>query len=150
MFRRGPAAYEPSADIVHGFWAGLMSRMNLPEKYHQIILWIGDATGAPDALLHVHAGMAVLIAARLITGRSLATPIPFAVVCLAELLNEVMDRLSHGSWQWPDTSLDVVNTLFWPFIVMIGLRVRRAREGRRPIFEDRSANVDQPRPQSML
>ncbi len=112
-----------------------MSRMSIPEHYHRLIVWIGDGTGAPDALLHVHAGMAVLIAARLITGRSLATPIPFAVVCLAELLNEVMDRLSHGSWQWPDTGLDVVNTLFWPFILMIGLRARRAREGKRPSLE---------------
>lgn len=102
--------------------------MNFPEQYHQIIVWIGDRTGATDALLHVHAGMAVLIVARLITGRSLATPIPFAVVCVAELFNEVMDRLNHGSWLWHDTSLDVINTLFWPFVLMIGLRARRARE----------------------
>ena len=105
--------------------------MNIPARYAQFINWIGDGTGAPDALLHVHAGMAVLIVTRVITGRSLATPIPFAVVCLAEFANEVMDRLNNGDWRWPDTSLDIINTLFWPFVLMVGLRWRRAHQGQR-------------------
>jgi len=113
--------------------------MNLPHLYQQFIQWIGDGTGAPDSLLHVHAGMAVLFLARLATRRSLATPVPFAIVCLAELGNEVMDRLNYGSWRWPDTSLDILNTLFWPFVLMIGLRWRRAHPlpaagRRRPAF----------------
>jgi hypothetical protein len=45
--------------------------------------------GAPDSLLHVHTGMAVLIAARLVSGRSVATPMPFGVVWLAEPANEI-------------------------------------------------------------
>jgi hypothetical protein len=104
--------------------------MNLAHHYERMIQWIGDGTGASDALLHVHAGMAVLLAARLITGRSLATPIPFAVVCVAEFANEILDRINNGSWLWLDTGLDVVNTLVWPLVLMIGLRVRRSREGR--------------------
>jgi hypothetical protein len=105
--------------------------MNFANLYEQVIQSIGDGTGASDALLHVHAGMVVLLAARLVTGRSLATPIPFAVVCVAELANEILDRMSHGSWLWADTSLDVINTLVWPFVLMIGLRVRRSQEGKR-------------------
>lgn len=105
--------------------------MNVPEIYHRFVMWIGDGTGAPDSLLHVHAGMAVLLTARLITRRSLATPVPFLVVCLAEMANEVLDRVHSGSWMWRDTSLDILNTLFWPFVLMIGLRIRRAREGRK-------------------
>ena len=104
--------------------------MNLAQRYHDIILAIGDGTGASDSLLHVHAGMALLLLARLITGKSLATPIPFLIVCLAELFNEIMDRLSFGSWRVMDTSLDVLNTLFWPFVLMIGLRIRRLRDHR--------------------
>ena len=106
-------------------------QMDWARQYERFIQWIGDGTGAPDSLLHVHAGMAVLLAARLITGRSLATPVPFAIVCIAELANEILDRVNHGSWKWTDTSLDVVNTLFWPLVLMIGLRVRRSREARR-------------------
>jgi hypothetical protein len=105
--------------------------MDFAGAYERFIQWVGDGTGAPDSLLHVHAGMAVLLVARLITGRSLATPLPFAIVCAAELTNEVLDRINHGSWLWADTSLDIVNTLFWPLVLMIGLRVRRSREGKR-------------------
>jgi hypothetical protein len=104
--------------------------MNFAEQYHSFILWIGDGTGAPDSLLHVHAGMAILLLARLITGRSLATPIPFAVVCAAELGNEVLDRISNGRWLWSDAALDIVNTLLWPLVLMIGLGIRRSRESR--------------------
>ncbi|GGE02985.1 hypothetical protein GCM10011515_23240 [Tsuneonella deserti] len=105
--------------------------MSIADLYHRFILWIGDGTGASDSLLHVHAGMAVLLAARLVTGRSLATPLPFLVVCIAELANEVLDRAYSGTWLWGDTSLDILNTLFWPFVLMVGLRARRSREARR-------------------
>lgn len=105
--------------------------MNIADIYHRFTFWIGDGTGASDSLLHVHAGMAILLAARLVSGRSLATPVPFAVVCLVALANEALDRLHNGTWLWSDTSLDILNTLFWPFVLMVGLRARRSREGRR-------------------
>ena len=108
--------------------------MDFPSLYHHVIIWIGDGTGASDSLLHVHAGLAVLFLARIVTRRSLATPVPFLVVCVAAIANEVMDRLNHGSWRWDDTLLDIVNTLFWPLVLMIGLRLRRARE-KRPTAE---------------
>jgi hypothetical protein len=104
-----------------------LQSMDVASAYGRFTQWIGDGTGASDALLHVHAGLAVLLIARLVTRRSLATPIPFAIVCLAELVNEVLDRIHYGSWRWWDTSLDVVNTLFWPFVLMIGLRLRSPR-----------------------
>ncbi len=100
--------------------------MNLLKLYHDVILWIGDSTGASDALLHVHAGMVVLFLARIVTRRSLATPIPFAVVCAAELGNEVLDHLAVGHWNTGDAIADVINTLFWPLVLMLGLRLRRA------------------------
>jgi hypothetical protein len=102
--------------------------MNIASAYEALIRWIGDGTGASDSLLHVHAGLAVLLMARMATGRSLATPVPFVIVCCAEFANEILDRISHGSWLWKDTGLDVLNTLFWPFVLMIGLRVRKLRE----------------------
>jgi hypothetical protein len=109
---------------------GTLRGNTIPQAYEGVIQRIADWTGASDSLLHVHAGMAVLLAARLLTGRSLATPIPFAAVCVFEFVNEVMDRMSYGSWHWPDTGMDALNTLFWPFVLMIGLRVRRARAAR--------------------
>jgi hypothetical protein len=102
--------------------------MNIPALYQALVFAIGDGTGASDSLLHVHAGLAVLFLARLVTRRSLATPIPFLVVVAAEAFNEIMDRITYGSWRVADTSLDIVNTLFWPFVLMIGLRWRRAHD----------------------
>ena len=102
--------------------------MDITALYQSMITAIGDGTGASDSLLHVHAGLAVLFLARLVTRRSLATPIPFLVVVAAEAANEIMDRLSYGSWRMQDTGLDILNTLFWPFVLMVGLRWRRAHE----------------------
>lgn len=104
--------------------------MDVSGTYGRVIQWIGDGTGASDALLHVHGGLAVLLIARVVTGRSLATPVPFAVVCIAALTKEVLDRMAYGSWRWWDTGFDVANTIFWPLVLMIGLRLRRAREAK--------------------
>jgi hypothetical protein len=102
--------------------------MSPAELYHAATMWIGDGTGAADSLLHVHAGLAVLFLARIVTRRSLATIVPFAIVCAAELFNEVMDRIHLGYWLWPDTISDVVQTLFWPLVLMLGLRWRKAHD----------------------
>jgi hypothetical protein len=103
--------------------------MNPVDLYGRLIQWIGDGTGAPDTVLHIHAGMAILLAARLVTRRSLATLVPLSFVYLAEFLNEVADRLGHGRWM-PDTLSDVLNTVFWPTVLFIGLRLRAARAAR--------------------
>jgi len=102
--------------------------MHFATLYQDMIAAIGDGTGASDSLLHVHAGLAILFLARMITRRSLATPIPFLVVVVAEAANEIMDRLTYGSWRVADTSLDIVNTLFWPLVLLVGLRWRRAHD----------------------
>ena len=96
----------------------------IPATYHRFIDWIGDGTGLPDAILHIHAGMAVLMIARIVTRRSLGSFVPWSLVVLAEAFNEVMDRLQFGSWRWDDTLLDIVNTLFWPTVICLGIRLR--------------------------
>ena len=102
--------------------------MNIPALYADLIQWIAGGTGMSDSILHVHAGMIVLFLARIVTRRSLSTPIPLAFVALAEAGNEILDRLHYGSWRWGDTSSDIVNTLFWPTVLFIGLRLRRPRD----------------------
>ncbi|VVT07179.1 conserved hypothetical protein [Sphingomonas sp. EC-HK361] len=98
--------------------------MNLPDYYHSLIDWIGDGTGLPDTILHIHAGMAVLMLARIVTRRSLGTLVPLSVVIAAEAGNEILDRLHFGSWRWDDTLSDIGNTLFWPTVICIGIRLR--------------------------
>lgn len=98
-------------------------QMNFPEFYHSIIIWIGDGTGLPDSILHIHAGMAVFLLIRLVSGRSLGTFIPFVFVVIAEAANEVMDYMVYG-WRPADTYLDIANTLFWPFVLSLAVRLR--------------------------
>lgn len=38
-------------------------------RYHPLIDWTGDGTGLPDMILHIHAGMAVLLHARVVARR---------------------------------------------------------------------------------
>ena len=98
--------------------------LDLPDLWTRFTLWIGDGTGLPDTVLHIHAGLAVLMVARLVTGRSLGTFVPLSIVAAAEAGNEILDRLHYGSWRWPDTISDVIHTLFWPTVICLAIRLR--------------------------
>lgn len=97
--------------------------MSLPQLYQQFITWIGNGTGLPDTVLHIHAGLAVLMLARLVARRSLGSLVPLSIVAVAEGANEVMDRITYHSWRWPDTISDVAHTMFWPTVICIGIRL---------------------------
>lgn len=112
-----------------------MTSKGLAQLYHAFIDWIGDGTGLSDTILHIHAGMVVLLIARVATGRSLGSLVPLAVVAAAEAFNELMDRIAFGSWRWADTSSDIVNTLLWPTVICLAVRLRplaATRKRRRP------------------
>ncbi len=117
--------------------------MSFATLYHDVILWIGDGTGLPDAILHIHAGLAVLMVARLVLGRSLGSFVPFAFVVAAEAANEILDRLAFGAWRWPDTFADIGNTLFWPFVISLAVRVRPMIDHRQ---DDIPTALDEPAP----
>jgi len=104
----------------------------IPFSYHKLIEWIGDGTGLSDTILHIHAGMLLLLLTRILARRSLGSLIPLSVVCIAELGNELMDRLFFGSWRWPDTTSDVINTLFWPTVICLAVRYRPLLEKKIP------------------
>lgn len=97
--------------------------MDIPGIYHGWIVWIGDGTGLPDAILHIHAGLAILLIVRLVSRRSLGSFVPFAVVVLAEFGNELLDYLHYGL-RLNDTLTDISNTLFWPLVISLGVRLR--------------------------
>ena len=99
---------------------------SLIDFYRPLSAALGMSTGASDSLLHVHGGMVILFLARVATRRSLATWTPFLFVLAAAIAKEVADRIAHGTWRMPDSALDLVNTIFWPFVLMVGLRWRRA------------------------
>ncbi|WP_447931369.1 hypothetical protein [Sphingopyxis fribergensis] len=108
----------------------------LIEFYRPLSWALGESTGASDSLMHVHGGMIVLFLARLATRRSLATWTPFLFVLAAAIAKEIADRIAHGAWRMPDSGFDVLNTIFWPFVLMVGLRWRRARPDDREAIGD--------------
>jgi hypothetical protein len=85
---------------------------------------LADDTGFANIVLHIHGGLLIFLLARLISGRQLGTFVPFAWVLVLELLNEGIDRVNHGAWRWDDTVSDIVNTLFWPFVLSLAIRLR--------------------------
>jgi hypothetical protein len=113
------------------------SAMNIPALYQSLVIWISDGTGLSDTLLHIHAGMIVFSFARLVSKKALGTFIPFAFVTGAELINETLDFLGHGM-RWGDTLSDIANTLLWPLVVTLVVRLQPVSE--RP----RSLDVDGP------
>ncbi len=102
---------------------GGLSLMSFPQYYHNAILCISERTGFSDSVLHIHAGLTILLIVHIVSRRSFATFIPFAFVVLAEGVNELLDYLAHG-WRPTDTCLDIVNTLFWPFTISLVARVQ--------------------------
>jgi hypothetical protein len=105
--------------------------MDLAHLHHQLVDAVRHASGMPDPLLHLHAGMAIFLGASLFSRRSIGGALPLAVVWTAELANELLNRQTYGSWRWSDTSGDLLNTLLWPSLLFAGVHLRRALRHRR-------------------
>jgi hypothetical protein len=103
--------------------------MYFVEIYRQLIAWISTATALDDTILHIHAGMAILLLARIVTGRSLATLTPLLCVCAAEFANEAMDYLAIDKFE-PDALGDIVATIFWPTTLFVLARWYARRDAR--------------------
>ena len=84
-------------------------------------------TGLANTILHIHAGLLIMLVARIVTRRSLGSFVPFLAVAGIEGLNEIIDYVNHGSWRWPDTISDLINTLFWPLVLSLGVSLRPLR-----------------------
>ena len=98
--------------------------MQVSAEYASLVQWIRNNTDASDPVLHIHAGMAVLVLARLLTRYPLSHPVPLLIVVVVASANEVLNRLNFGSWRWDDTLLDIANTMFWPTVICLGVRLR--------------------------
>tara|TARA_B100000678_G_scaffold209375_1_gene176962 strand:- start:125 stop:484 length:360 start_codon:yes stop_codon:yes gene_type:complete len=101
--------------------------MELSVKYAAFINWLSGGGAVPDTVMHIHGGMIVLLAVRLLTGRSLATPWPLLAVVIAAFGKELADYLAYDRVK-PDSLADIINTVFWPAVLFVGLRIRRAKQ----------------------
>lgn len=80
------------------------------------------ATGLSRDALHVYVGLAVFLGASVLSRRSIRSLVPWAIVVLVALLGEAVDlrdSLSRpGVWRWAWSVRDIVNTIFWPTVIV--------------------------------
>ena len=101
---------------------------------------IQQDTGLANAMLHMHSGLLILLVARVISGRSIGSFVPLSAVILLELLNELIDRINHGSWRWSDTGGDILNTLFWPTVLTLAVWLHPLAK-RQPVQPENPSDV---------
>ena len=96
-------------------------------------LAIISAAGLPKDALHIYVGLAVFLSVAVILRRPLRSLLPWfavvAVACAGELLDRRDDLATLGRWRWDASLHDVVNTLFWPTVLLILARSRLLPDG---------------------
>jgi hypothetical protein len=92
-------------------------------------LAVVEATGLSKDALHVHVGLLVFLGTALIGRRPLQSATPWMAVLLVALLGEAIDLRSDlaetGHLRWGASVHDLINTLFWPTVLLVGLRFGR-------------------------
>ncbi len=92
-------------------------------------MWLSSEFHMSHPVLHIHLGLAIFLLTGLILRRPLGSALAWLVVAGLELLNEISDftRYYVSGWPWTATNTieDIVNTLFWPTILVMVFRFRR-------------------------
>ena len=90
-------------------------------------LAIMSTMGLSKDALHIYVGLAVFLIAAAVLRKSLRSIAPwFAVVAIAvagELFDMRDDIYSFGYWRWWASLHDVLNTLFWPSVLLLHARL---------------------------
>jgi len=92
-------------------------------SWYDFKYWLATASGLNMDALHVHAGIAIQLAAALLLRRSMKSPLPWLVVLVAIVVNENYD-LHYEYWpdraeQWAESIKDFWNTMLLPTLLML-------------------------------
>ena len=86
---------------------------------HLIVLTVGLSRDA----LHIYVGLAVLLVMALALRRQLSSLLPLSIVFFVALLGEIVDirddLLTVGYWRLGASLHDLVNTVFWPTVIVM-------------------------------
>lgn len=81
------------------------------------------STGLSKDALHIYIGLTVFFLAALLTRRPLRAWLPLLVVVVAAFVGEALDLKDDlfqiGKWRWKAALHDIVNTVFWPFVIWL-------------------------------
>jgi hypothetical protein len=95
--------------------------------FQQAKLALVAGVGLSKDALHVYFGLIVFLGAMFLTRRRPKSVLPLAAVALLSLLGEALDARdnlrSFGCWHWQASVHDIWNTLFWPFVFWILVRM---------------------------
>ena len=87
-----------------------------------IKLAVVSATGLSKDTLHVYVGLSIFLLAVFITRKPLRSLAPWLAVLSVALLGEALDMKddvsSLGYWRWLASLHDVINTVFWPSVLL--------------------------------
>lgn len=83
--------------------------------------------------LHIHLELAFYVAAMLLLRRGPASWLPWLALLGIEIVNELLDTWHHGNIQVDlnGSAKDIINTMFWPAILLLVFRWRRGRAAQR-------------------
>lgn len=99
--------------------------------YNALKTQLSELLGITKDALHIHIGLAIFLAVALVFRRSLASWVPWLALFAFELANELMDifHVHEGviGFEFGDSLKDILNTMFWPSIVLIVARWQRRR-----------------------
>lgn len=88
-----------------------------------IKLAIGSATGLSGGALHMYVGLAVLLAAVVILKKPLGSIVPWMIVLTLSITGELIDMqgdiMRLGYWRWGESLFDMLNTIFWPTVLLL-------------------------------
>jgi hypothetical protein len=99
--------------------------------YDAIKTLLSETLGITKDALHIHIGLAIFLGVALVFRRPLASWLPWLALLAFELANELMDVFYWNGrgigFDLGDSPKDVVNTMFWPTVVLLVARWVRRR-----------------------
>jgi hypothetical protein len=91
--------------------------------------------GVSKDACHIYVGLGVFLLATVVLRTRRGSLIPWLLVLLVAAVGEFLDRYDDlhqiGYWRWQESAHDLLNTLFWPTVLLVlfrlGLLAKAAR-----------------------
>lgn len=100
--------------------------------YNTLKTELSNLLGISKDALHIHIGLALYVLVALVFRRRLSSWLPWLALLAFEIVNELVDIFHvHGGvmgLELGDSLKDVVNTMFWPTVVLVVARRREAKQ----------------------
>ena len=98
--------------------------------YNALKSQLPELLGISKDALHIHLGLSIYLIVVLVFRRQLTSWVPWLALLAFEIVNEFIDIFHEGvmEFQLGDSLKDVLNTMFWPTVVLLMARWRQARQ----------------------